>query len=180
MPKKPNFLKHVFLQKLNDLEHLKFFFVMCLSNFVSPLPPRAFHMCSPLGPPSGLPEGGTLGTAHVHCPGGGWVTQKLNFTLQKKISNVVNRSIFAKKHVSKNWVFWAILGKVFVFCSHIPPDGRLKHLATFIIAILLAAPPKPDPGRGRGRIKAGRGRTQTGRGRGMTGGIARARIFVLF
>ena len=56
LPKKPNFLKHVFLQKLNDLEHLKFFFV-----------------------------------------------------LQKKISNVLNRSIFAKKHVSKNWVFWAIL-----------------------------------------------------------------------
>jgi len=28
LPKKPNFLKHVFLQKLNDLEHLKFFFVM--------------------------------------------------------------------------------------------------------------------------------------------------------
>jgi len=37
------------------------------------------------------------------------VTQNLKDTLQKKISNVLNRSIFAKKHVSKNWVFWAIL-----------------------------------------------------------------------
>ena len=107
-------------------------------------------------------------------------TFEIFFCYQKKIVNVQNRSIFAKKHVSKNWVFWAILGKVLVFFRHIQPDGRLKHLATFIMAILLAPPPKPVLGRGRGRIKAGRGRTQTGRGRGMTGGIARARFFVLF
>ena len=66
-------------------------------------------MCSPQGTPLGKSRGGTQGTAHVKCPGGGGVTQNLKDTLQKKISNVLNRSIFAKKHVSKNWVFWAIL-----------------------------------------------------------------------
>ena len=153
---------------------------MCLSNFASPLPPPGIsHVQSP-GSPLGTSRGGYPGDCTCALPGGGVGDAKIEFHITKKISNVLNRSIFAKKHVSKNWVFWAILGKVLVFCCHIPPDGRLKHLATFIIAILLAAPPKPDPGRGRGRIKAGRGRTQTGRGRGMTGGIARARIFVLF
>ena len=147
---------------------------------VTPPPPGHFTCAVPWVPPRDFPRGVPWGLHMCTARGGGWVTQKLNFTLQKKISNVLNRSIFAKKHVSKNWVFWAILGKVLVFFRHIQPDGRLKHLATFIMAILLAPPPKPVLGRGRGRIKAGRGRTQTGRGRGMTGGIARARIFVLF
>ena len=146
MPKKPNFLKHVFLQKLNDLEHLKFFFVMCLSNFASPLPPPGIsHVQSP-GSPLGTSRGGYPGDCTCALPGGGMGDAKIEFHITKKNFKCSKSFNFCKKTCFKKLGFLGNFGESLSFLLSYSTGWKIETPCNFYYSNIIGSAPEAGPG----------------------------------